>query len=110
MSHKAIPIHSAFIFIPHICTAKVAGKLKKLLGIIIITFILTLYSYIGLNSNDPFAPPKIVANYLSEPQDVRGLVAGIRIAQRLLNASILLDKYQTRLERLPYGTCETKHQ
>jgi len=33
---------------------------------------------VGLNSGDPLAAPRIVANYLQEPQDARVLVAGLR--------------------------------
>ena len=33
---------------------------------------------VGLNSGDPLAAPRIVANYLHEPQDARVLVAGLR--------------------------------
>jgi choline dehydrogenase len=33
---------------------------------------------VGLHSGDPLAAPRIVANYLHEPQDARVLVAGLR--------------------------------
>ena len=33
---------------------------------------------VGLHSGDPLAAPRIVANYLQEPQDARVLVAGLR--------------------------------
>ena len=33
---------------------------------------------VGLHSDDPLAAPRIVANYLQEPQDARVLVAGLR--------------------------------
>jgi choline dehydrogenase len=33
---------------------------------------------VGLHSDDPLAAPRIVANYLTEPQDARVLVAGLR--------------------------------
>jgi choline dehydrogenase len=33
---------------------------------------------VGLHSGDPLAAPRIVANYLTEPQDARVLVAGLR--------------------------------
>ena len=38
---------------------------------------------IGLRSADPFAPPVIRANYLTEPRDVEALVEGATLARRL---------------------------
>ncbi|XP_019767992.2 glucose dehydrogenase [FAD, quinone] [Dendroctonus ponderosae] len=66
--------------------------------------------YLGLHSKDPFAPPKIVANYLTAEEDVIGLRAGIRIAQRLINSPILREKYDMRLEKDSYGSCSEQHE
>ncbi|XP_066144180.1 glucose dehydrogenase [FAD, quinone]-like [Euwallacea fornicatus] len=65
--------------------------------------------YIGLHSKDPFAPPKIVANYLTHEQDVNGLIAGIRIVQNLVNTTILQYKYGLKLEKRSYGSCAELH-
>ncbi|CAG9768182.1 unnamed protein product [Ceutorhynchus assimilis] len=66
--------------------------------------------YIGLHSNNPFDPPKIVANYLTEEQDIKGLRAGIRIVQKLIESPILKEKYGMMLENKTYGTCAEQHQ
>ena len=42
---------------------------------------------IKLDKNDPYNPPIIDPNYLSHPNDVEVLLKGIRIAERMLNAS-----------------------
>lgn len=68
------------------------------------------FSYLGLHSKDPFAPPKIVANYLTAKEDVMGLREGIRIAQRLINSPILREKYDMRLEKAVYGPCNEQHE
>ena len=41
-----------------------------------------------LRSADPLAPPRIAANYLSDPDgsDLRVLLRGVRLAQRVLGA------------------------
>ncbi|KAG5894009.1 hypothetical protein JTB14_031009 [Gonioctena quinquepunctata] len=65
--------------------------------------------YIGLRSKDPLAPPVMVANYLTEPEDVRTLVAGIRVIQRLANTTVLSSKYGMELDKEEYGDCAKKH-
>ncbi|KAJ8963250.1 hypothetical protein NQ318_018716 [Aromia moschata] len=65
--------------------------------------------YIGLRSRDPFEPPVMVANYLTEPEDVATLVAGIRVIQRLANSTVLRNKYGLFLPKEEYGDCEQKH-
>ncbi|KAL1502063.1 hypothetical protein ABEB36_007264 [Hypothenemus hampei] len=61
--------------------------------------------YIGLHSKDPFTPPKIVANYLTQKSDLEGLRAGVRIAQKLISSTIFQEKYGMKLDRVPYGNC-----
>lgn len=38
---------------------------------------------VALRSNDPFAPPLIDPNYLSDPYDLATMVAGVRLARRI---------------------------
>jgi choline dehydrogenase len=40
-------------------------------------------------SPDPFVPPAIRLNYLSDPGDIRAIISGIRIARRILAAPAL---------------------
>lgn len=65
--------------------------------------------YIGLRSKNPLDPPIMVANYLTEPDDAKTLVAGIRVIQRLVNSATLRKKYGLVLPKEEYGDCEKKH-
>ncbi|CAH1163506.1 unnamed protein product [Phaedon cochleariae] len=65
--------------------------------------------YITLQSKDPLVPPLMIANYLTEEEDSKILVDGIRIIQKLCNSSILIDKYGIELEKEEYGNCAKKH-
>ncbi|KAJ8939681.1 hypothetical protein NQ314_011044, partial [Rhamnusium bicolor] len=65
--------------------------------------------HIGLRSKNPFEAPIMVANYLTEPEDVMTLVAGIRVIQRLVNSSILSNKYGLELPVEEYGDCKHKY-
>lgn len=60
--------------------------------------------YITLNSNDPLAAPKIVANYLTEDHDIKVLVEGIRFAIRLSETSAL-KQYGMQLDKTPVNGC-----
>ncbi|XP_060524994.1 glucose dehydrogenase [FAD, quinone]-like [Cylas formicarius] len=63
---------------------------------------------ITLKSSDPFDHPKIVANYLTEEDDVRTLVEAIRAAQKLASAPLLKEKYNFQLSNTTnYGNCST---
>jgi choline dehydrogenase len=46
---------------------------------------------IRLRSRDPLAPPAIRANYLESAADLRGMVAGVRLARRLARAAAFDD-------------------
>jgi choline dehydrogenase len=53
---------------------------------------------VQIDSSDPLAPPRIVANYLTEPLDARVLVAGLRIlrdiyAQRSFQGLVTGEEY-----------------
>ncbi|MCH7639587.1 MAG: choline dehydrogenase [Bacteroidetes bacterium] len=48
---------------------------------------------IRLHSADPFAPPAIEPNYLTEPADVKTLVAGLRLAREIVSRSAY-DSYR----------------
>ncbi len=54
---------------------------------------------IGLNGPDPLAPARIEANYLSHPDDIGTLGAGLRLGRRIM-AAPALARY-TRRELLP---------
>lgn len=67
--------------------------------------------YITLQSNDPLAPPKIVANYFQEEHDIKVLVEGIKFAIKLSETSPLkaygmeLDRTSAKgCEKIPFGT------
>lgn len=64
--------------------------------------------YISLASNDPLAPPKIVANYLTEQHDVKVLVDGIKFAIALSQTNAL-QGYGMRLDETVIPQCE-QHQ
>jgi len=51
--------------------------------------------YVRIRSADPFDPPLIQPNYLAEPGDRRVLLAGMKLARRLL-ASKPLEPYYER--------------
>ena len=44
---------------------------------------------VSLNSPDPMAPPRIDPNFLAEPADLDGLVAGFKLTRRILEAPAL---------------------
>ncbi|XP_056648601.1 glucose dehydrogenase [FAD, quinone]-like [Diorhabda sublineata] len=64
--------------------------------------------YVTLRSNNPLEPPIMVANYLSELEDVRVLVDGIRVIQRLMNSTIMKEKYGPEEIKDDYGPCASK--
>jgi choline dehydrogenase len=51
--------------------------------------------YVGLRTGDPLADPLIQPNYLDDPRDLDRLVAGFRIAQKIL-ASSAFDRHRDR--------------
>lgn len=64
--------------------------------------------YITLASDDPLAPPKIVANYLDEEHDLRVLIDGIKFAIRLSETDAL-RAYGMEVDRTPVPGCEHIH-
>jgi choline dehydrogenase len=50
--------------------------------------------YVRIRSNDPFAPPIIQTNYLTHELDRRVVVAGMKLARRLLNSEPLAPYYE----------------
>jgi choline dehydrogenase len=54
---------------------------------------------ISLGSNDPAAPPRIEANYLSHPDDIGVLLNGLKLARRVLEAPAM--KKHIKAELLP---------
>lgn len=49
--------------------------------------------YVRLASSDPFAPPKVVPNYLSHPDDLEVLVRGLKLARRI-HAAFAFEDYR----------------
>ncbi|HEY0844886.1 MAG TPA: choline dehydrogenase [Noviherbaspirillum sp.] len=60
---------------------------------------------IRLASADPLAPPEIIANYLSHPDDMEHMVRGVKLARKIL-AAPAFNPYRGR-QLLPDGRCET---
>ncbi|XP_045770629.1 glucose dehydrogenase [FAD, quinone] [Maniola jurtina] len=58
-----------------------------------------------IGSADPFAYPKIYANYLTHPDDVKTLVEGIKFAIKLSETKAL-KKYGMKLDKTPVKGCE----
>ncbi|XP_068623677.1 glucose dehydrogenase [FAD, quinone] [Battus philenor] len=61
--------------------------------------------HLEIASSDPFAYPKIYANYLTHPDDVRTLIEGIKFAIKLSETKAL-KKYGLKLDRTPVRGCE----
>lgn len=61
---------------------------------------------VRLSSPDPFAPPFIDPNYLSDPDDLVRMVKGVNIVQRILNAPALgaISGHQLYLPKNPTET------
>ncbi|MEY3976352.1 MAG: hypothetical protein RLZZ33_1407, partial [Pseudomonadota bacterium] len=49
--------------------------------------------HIGLRSNSMADPPRVFANYLSEPEDLRGLIEGVRVSREIF-AAAPFDRYR----------------
>lgn len=60
---------------------------------------------IRLAGRDPLAPPEIVANYLSDPDDMERMVKGVKLARKLL-AAPAFDPYRG-VELRPEPRCES---
>lgn len=60
---------------------------------------------IGLNSADPFAAPRIEANYLSDERDLDTLVQGFRVGREILRAGAFARHYKR--EMLPGESVES---
>lgn len=65
--------------------------------------------HVTLKSKDPLEAPLMLANYLTEPEDVATLVEGVRVCQRLGNTTILKGKYGAELDKEEYGDCAEKY-
>nr|NP_001299136.1 uncharacterized protein LOC106117733 [Papilio xuthus]BAM18762.1 glucose dehydrogenase [Papilio xuthus] len=61
--------------------------------------------HLEIASNDPFAHPKIYANYLTHPDDVKTLIEGIKFAIKLSETKAL-KKYGLKLNKTPVKGCE----
>ncbi|KAF7277723.1 hypothetical protein GWI33_009270 [Rhynchophorus ferrugineus] len=65
---------------------------------------------ITLRSSDPFDKPKIVANYLTNPADIKVVVNAIRYAQQLIQSPTLISKYNVTLLQYSYGDCGSTYE
>ncbi|XP_030758501.1 glucose dehydrogenase [FAD, quinone]-like [Sitophilus oryzae] len=65
---------------------------------------------ITLASSNPFDKPKIVANYFSHPDDIKVIISGIRYTQQLIQAPILIEKYNVTFQKYSYGDCATQYE
>ncbi|KAG8222614.1 hypothetical protein J437_LFUL002607 [Ladona fulva] len=61
--------------------------------------------FIQLRSRNPYHHPRIVPNYLAEPEDVETLVEGIKLAVSVSNTTAF-RKYGSRVHRTPLPGCE----
>lgn len=61
--------------------------------------------YITLKSADPLEHPKIVARYLTHPDDAKRLIDGIKIGIRMTETAAL-KRYGFRLDTTPVEGCE----
>jgi choline dehydrogenase len=52
------------------------------------------HGWMRLTSAEPIAPPDIRLNYAAEPEDLRRLLAGIRLAWRIVRSSGMASAYQ----------------
>ncbi|CAH0551850.1 unnamed protein product [Brassicogethes aeneus] len=64
--------------------------------------------FVGLRSKNPLEPPVMVANYLEEPEDAAVLVEGVRVIQRLMNTTVMRNKYGMKLDKDEHGDCAKK--
>ncbi|CAH1099114.1 unnamed protein product [Psylliodes chrysocephalus] len=64
--------------------------------------------YVTLKSKDPLKAPAMVANYLTEPEDLAVLIDGMRVIQRLMNTTVMKEKYGAEPLKEEYGDCIKK--
>ncbi|KAG5868310.1 hypothetical protein JTB14_021437 [Gonioctena quinquepunctata] len=65
--------------------------------------------YISLKSKNPFDHPKIVANYLKAKEDQEVLLEGVRILLKLINSTLLQQKYGIEVNRTAFGDCSNRY-
>jgi choline dehydrogenase-like flavoprotein len=61
---------------------------------------------VGLRSADPAAPPRILTNTLSEPEDVAALVAGIKLAREIAGSEPLASTIVRELKPGPEASTD----
>lgn len=61
---------------------------------------------IRLRSRDADDKPRIFPNYMSEPEDVKGLIKGIKAANKFLLATKAFERLNTRLNNQTVPECE----
>lgn len=62
--------------------------------------------YLTLKSQNPYDPPLMYGNYLTEPEDVKTLVEGVRLALAVSKSKHLVNKYGMELVKDDYGDCD----
>jgi len=67
------------------------GQLERLPGSLVTSVIANPKSrgHVKITTTDPLTPPEILTNYLSDPDDMRVMLAGIAEARRIMTASII---------------------
>ncbi|XP_050520933.1 glucose dehydrogenase [FAD, quinone]-like [Daktulosphaira vitifoliae] len=61
--------------------------------------------YIELTSKNPYHPPKIVPNYLSDPRDIQVMVEGLKIGYEM-SKTAAMQRLNTTLHDIPTPGCE----
>ncbi len=95
-SDPSVPISDLqMTFTPASYREGVQGQLETLPGMTVASWQQRPESkgYVRLRSSDPFAPPVIQPNYLAEEGDRRVLLAGMKLARRLLASRPLQPYY-----------------
>lgn len=62
--------------------------------------------YIDIASSNPYTPPKIVPNYLSDPRDIKIMVEGAKIGYAL-SQTVAMREINTTIHDIPPPGCET---
>ncbi|KAJ4426710.1 hypothetical protein ANN_26508 [Periplaneta americana] len=65
--------------------------------------------YLTLKSSNPMDPPRMYANYLSDPADMATLLDAINITLRLGQTKVLRERFGFRLDMTPLPSCAQRY-